>query len=158
MSGTDHHETIHVTHFHAWRRRGLVQLDWRLKTPVAACWRVLRSETGFAPDPDPTVDQEQTLISEGTDSHVGDASIHEDGVYFYTVFGRADEGPWQRVAHAKVRQGSLLRWFAHDVERQQRADQELADGDAVGTTATLRAEAEQVLQVFPGQPTNGLPW
>jgi hypothetical protein len=65
------------------------------------------------------------------------------------VFGQSGSDPWQRVAHANVRQGSLLHWFAHDSERQQRADQELADGDAIGTTATLRAEAEQMLQVFP---------
>ena len=57
----------------------------------------------------------------------------------------------------RVRQGSPLHWFAHDSERQQRADQELADGDVVGTNATLRAEAEQILRVFPGPVPPAMP-
>lgn len=136
-----------LAHFHAWHHPGLVQLDWEPRDPASMRWRVLRSESGFARDSDPVSDPTQTLVSDGPDTHVGDTV--RDGRYYYTVFGQGGDGPWHRVAHAKVRQGSLLHWFAHDSERQQRADQELSDGDAIGTTATLRAEAEQMLQVFP---------
>jgi hypothetical protein len=146
-----------LVHFHAWHRPGLVQLDWEpvpgLATPR---WRVLRSRSGFAADPDPAADPTQTLVFEGEDSHVGDHGVG-DGRYYYTVFGRSGAGPWWRVAHARVRQGALLHWFAHDSERQHRADQELADGDVLATNAVLRPETEQILNVFPGPVPPSMP-
>jgi hypothetical protein len=139
-----------LIHFHAWHRPGLVQLDWEPRQPAAMRWRVLRSETSFAQDADPAADSTQALVFEGEDTHVGDHGVG-DGRHYYTVFGQIGDGPWCRIAHAKVRQGSLLHWFAHDSERQHSADQELADGDlGVTNIDQLRAEAEQLVQVFPG--------
>jgi hypothetical protein len=156
QGGNVHKPDEHLlVHFHAWHRPGVVQLDWELRHPAPMRWRVPRSETGFAQGIDSAADSTQTLVFEGEDTHVGDQAVR-DGTYYYTVFGRSGDGPWCRVAHAKVRQGSLLHWFAHDSERQQRADQELADGDVVGTNATVRAEAEQLLSVFPGQALSSM--
>ena len=148
MSDQDMADEHVLVHFHAWHRPGLVQLDWELRHPAPMRWRVLRSETGFARDADPASDPTQTLVTEGPDTHVADPVL--DGKHYYTVFGRSGDVPWHRLAHAKVRQGSALHWLAHDSERQHCADQELADGAVTGANATVRAEAEQQLQIFPG--------
>jgi hypothetical protein len=74
-------------------------------------WRVLRSKRCFATVPKALPGNSQTVIMEGSETHVRDAEIVEGTPYFYTVFVQDAQGDWHRQVKAKLDHGDHLRWL-----------------------------------------------
>jgi hypothetical protein len=66
----------HLAHFHARRERGYVELGWEVRNTPALRWRVLRSEREFATAADALPGNGQTMVMEGTATHVSDEHVH----------------------------------------------------------------------------------
>ena len=119
------HKGPHLAHFRAHREHDHVELCWEPRNAVGVRWRVLRSKRGFATEPRALPGNGQTVVMEGTETHLRDAEIVEGGSYYYTVFVQDAQGDWHRQVKAKLGHHEHLRWL-----RPSRA------GSAFGTDLT----------------------
>ena len=89
--------------FRASRGCSWVVLKWRAHESLAD-WRVLRSQAGFAGTAHEAAKpgSAQLLVYEGSESEVQDRDVIEDIHYYYTVFGREQDGEWLGQANVKV--------------------------------------------------------
>lgn len=101
----------HLVHFKAHREHGLVELDWEVRNVVGLRWRVLRSKRTFATTPRALPGNGQTVIMEGTETHLRDEQIQEGIPYFYTVFVQDAQGEWQRQVKTRLRPHERLHWL-----------------------------------------------
>jgi hypothetical protein len=101
----------HLTHFRALREPGYVELDWDVRNAPALRWRVLRSARDFASTAGALPDSDQTVVAEGTETHVTDDQVVEGTPYFYTVFAQDDEGVWHQQVKTRLAHRERLRWL-----------------------------------------------
>lgn len=101
---------LHLAHFHAQRERDQVELEWEVRNAPALSWRVLRSKSDFAEVADALPGSGQTVVMEGTYTHVTDDRLVEGTPYFYTVFAQDEQAVWHRQIKTKLEQRDHLRW------------------------------------------------
>ena len=106
----------HLAHFHARHRGSLIELEWEVRNAPPLRWRVLRSEHDFAASGDPATEDGQTLVMEGSETHVTDEDVVGGKHYFYTVFVQDEAGDWHRQVHAEVAPKAKLAWRHSDLE------------------------------------------
>jgi len=101
----------HLSHFHARRDGRQAFLQWEVGNAPDLSWRVLRSETDFAEQAETGPGGGQTLVMEGTQTHVTDETLDEASTYFYTVFAADERGAWHRQVKVRLRpEHHHLRW------------------------------------------------
>jgi hypothetical protein len=98
-------------HFHAKRETARVELFWEVRNAPALRWRVLRSEHEFAASAGALPDSGQTVVMEGSDTHLTDTDITDGQPYFYTVFAQDADGIWHAQAKARLAHRERLRWL-----------------------------------------------
>ena len=77
----DSHEP-HLAHFYVRRDGTQAELGWEVRNAPALSWRVLRSEQGFADAAEALPGSGQTMVLDGTDTHVTDEALAADATYF----------------------------------------------------------------------------
>jgi hypothetical protein len=103
----------HLAHFHARREHDSVEVFWEVLNAPSLHWRVLRSEADYAATADALPGSGQTLVMEGTETHLKDDQLVPGTHYFYTVFAQDEQGAWHEQVRTKLAHGDRLRWL-HD--------------------------------------------
>ncbi len=91
-------ESQYITHFHARQGDRTAGLAWDLRDKQAREVIVFRSTQGFVDEAlDPTADDRQTVVYQGTDTHVKltETNLTNDVAYYFSVFAKGDDGHWQ---------------------------------------------------------------
>ncbi len=101
----------HLVHFHAKREAARVELFWEVRNAPSLRWRVLRSEREFATVAEVLSGSDQTVVMEGSDTHLTDTDITDGQPYFYTVFAQDTDGTWHAQAKARLAHRERLRWL-----------------------------------------------
>lgn len=109
----------HLVHFYVRRDGTRAELGWEVHNAPALNWRVLRSEQGFADVPEAPPGGGQTMVLDGTDTHVTDEALAAGATYFYTVFAQDERGAWHRQVTARVAHHDHLRWRHDDAGVEQ---------------------------------------
>jgi len=115
--------TPHLWHVQVFHEGDQVTLDWEVRQAPELRWRILRSDEGYAASAEPPGDNEQTLVSETTDTHVGDTTDRH--TLYYTLFAQDQTGAWQRQIETKVRPHDRLNWFHPEAGQAVAADGDL---------------------------------
>ena len=120
-------------------------------------WRVLRSETDYAVTADALPGGDQTVVMEGTQTHLRDERIVEGEPYYYTVFALDPRGVWHTQVKTKLAHGDRLRWLHHSLDRwPHETDSDQDEHEQVTVVATpnsatwsLTLEAQQRNPALP---------
>jgi hypothetical protein len=94
-----HHTLAH--HLRASAQEGFVLLRWRTEAAGEICSRLLRSERDY-PAASGAADG-TTVVWEGTGTEYQDREVAGQRHYFYALYARGADGPWQFQARARVR-------------------------------------------------------
>jgi hypothetical protein len=141
----------HIVHFHAHREAQHAQLEWEARKAPAMRWRVLRSAHEFAETAEALPGSEQTVVMEGTDTHVTDEMLEEDTSYFYTVFAQDAQSVWHRQVKVKLAQHDRLAWLHPSAPPSE-------PGDRPGDHAEAGHLVGRELELGTGHRESRMPW
>jgi hypothetical protein len=129
----------HIAYFHAHREGDHVQLEWEVRNAPARRWRVLRSEREFAETADALPGSGQTVVLEGTDTHLTDDPLVKGMPYFYSVFAQDAQAMWHRQVKVKLARHDRLRWHHPSAAAQagHPSDDHADEGRLVGRELEL---------------------
>ena len=132
----------HLAQFHARRERDYIELTWEVRKAPALHWRVLRSAGDFAATAGALSGSAQTVVMEGTQTHLRDDQVVEGKPYFYTVFTQDEEGVWHQQVKTRLAHHERLCWFHPSFEFAKEPVE--ADADTNGQCGVLHGKADVV--------------
>jgi hypothetical protein len=101
----------HLAQFHARRERDSIELDWEVRNAPALPWRVLRSSGDFAATAGGLPGSDQTMVTEGSETHLRDDQAVEGKPHFHTLFARDGDGVWHQQVKTRLARRERLCWF-----------------------------------------------
>jgi hypothetical protein len=145
------HRGPHIAHFHAHRDGDHVRLEWEVRNAPALRWRVLRPEREFAATAGALPGSGQTVVLEGTDTHLADDALVRGTPYFYSVFAQDAQAVWRRHVKVKLARSERLAWLHPSVPPSQPGD---PSGDHLEAGHLVGRE----LELETGHRGSSMPW